>query len=58
MGKYTGLAPDTLIKIFTCEMTLNKQTVKRHFDAFNLVLEFDDYLLPNWLASNFFTLHG
>ena len=42
----TGLDPDTLMKVFSCEVGVDKQTLNRCFRAFNLLLEPDDYQLP------------
>jgi hypothetical protein len=42
----TGLDPDTLMKVFTCETGVDKRTLNRCFRAFNLLLEQSDYDLP------------
>jgi DNA-binding HxlR family transcriptional regulator len=42
----TGLDPDTLMKVFTCEIGVDKRTLARCFRAFNLLLEQSDYDLP------------
>lgn len=42
----TGLDPDTLMKVFTCEIGVDKRTLERCFRAFNLLLEQSDYDLP------------
>lgn len=42
----TGLDPDTLMKIFSGEVGVDKRTLFRCFRAFNLVLEPSDYKLP------------
>ncbi|WP_013321534.1 AAA-like domain-containing protein [Gloeothece verrucosa] len=39
----TGLAVDTLMKVFACEMGVDKKTLKDCFKAFNLVLETGDF---------------
>jgi transcriptional regulator with XRE-family HTH domain len=41
----TGLDPDTLLKIFSGEVGVDKRTLYRCFRAFNLVLESSDYRL-------------
>ncbi|MGF1487307.1 MAG: AAA-like domain-containing protein [Prochloraceae cyanobacterium] len=43
----TGLAVDTLMKVIKCEVKVDKQTLKRCFNAFDLTLEPDDYFKPN-----------
>jgi DNA-binding HxlR family transcriptional regulator len=42
----TGLDPDTLMKVFSCEAGVDKQTLNRCFRAFNLLLNPGDYQLP------------
>jgi hypothetical protein len=42
----TGLDPDTLMKVFHCQVGVDKQTLKTCFRAFNLLLEPSDYQLP------------
>ncbi len=42
----TGLDPDTLMKVFHCEVGVDKQTLSTCFRAFNLLLEPSDYQLP------------
>jgi DNA-binding HxlR family transcriptional regulator len=42
----TGLDPDTLMRVFTCETGVDKRTLDRCFRAFNLLLEQSDYDLP------------
>jgi len=39
----TGLDSDTLIKVFACEVGVDKRTLTRCFKAFNLSLEASDY---------------
>jgi len=46
MSERTGLAVDTLMKVFVCEMAVDKQTLKRCFEAFHLVLNPNDYFFP------------
>lgn len=41
----TSLDPDTLMKVFTCEVGVDKRTLNRCFKAFNLLLEPNDYEL-------------
>jgi len=42
----TGLDPDTLMKVFSCQTRVDKQTLQRCFRAFNLQIEPSDYQLP------------
>jgi DNA-binding HxlR family transcriptional regulator len=42
----TGLDPDTLMKVFACEVGVDKRTLCSCFRTFNLVLEPSDYQLP------------
>ncbi len=42
----TNLDPDTLTKVFACEVGVDKRTLNRCFRAFNLQLEQSDYRLP------------
>ncbi|MEH2259525.1 NACHT domain-containing protein [Nostoc sp.] len=42
----TGLDPDTLMKVFHCQVGVDKQTLNTCFRAFNLLLEPSDYQLP------------
>jgi hypothetical protein len=42
----TGLNRDTLIKVFACEVGVDKRTLNRCFKAFNLKLESNDYQQP------------
>ncbi|RCJ26166.1 serine/threonine protein kinase [Nostoc minutum NIES-26] len=46
LNERTGLSVDTLMKIFACELGVDKQTLKYCFQAFNLVLEQSDYGFP------------
>ena len=46
LSERTGLSVDTLMKVFACEAGVDKQTLKCCFRAFNLVLETNDYFLP------------
>ncbi|MGJ5675472.1 MAG: AAA-like domain-containing protein [Nostochopsis sp.] len=46
LNERTGLSVDTLMKIFACELRVDKQTLKYCFQAFNLVLEQSDYCFP------------
>ncbi|MCU0518328.1 MAG: ATP-binding protein [Oscillatoria sp. Prado101] len=43
----TGLNPDTLIKVFACQVGVDKQTLNCCFKAFNLRLEPSDYSRPD-----------
>jgi NB-ARC domain len=42
----TGLDPDTLMKVFSCKVGVDKQTLNRCFQAFKLQLEPNDYQHP------------
>ncbi|MEB3177694.1 MAG: hypothetical protein VKL59_01420, partial [Nostocaceae cyanobacterium] len=42
----TGLDPDTLMKVFHCQVGVDKQTLNLCFQAFNLQLEPSDYHFP------------
>ena len=42
----TDLAVDTLLRVNTCSVAVDKQTLRRYFSAFNLRLESSDYYLP------------
>lgn len=53
LSRRTGLDPDTLMKVFACEVGVDKRTLNRCFKAFNLLLEPSDYSLP---SSQHFTL--
>ncbi|BAY89503.1 MULTISPECIES: AAA-like domain-containing protein [unclassified Tolypothrix] len=46
LNERTSLSVDTLMKIFACEVGVDKQTLKYCFQAFNLVLERSDYEFP------------
>jgi hypothetical protein len=46
LNERIGLSVDTLMKIFACEVGVDKQTLKCCFQAFNLVLEQRDYCFP------------
>lgn len=46
LGDRTGLSVDTLMKVFSRETRVDRQTLKSCFSAFDLVLELDDYGLP------------
>jgi DNA-binding HxlR family transcriptional regulator len=46
LSEHTGLDPDTLMKVFACEVGVDKRTLNSCFRAFNLVLEPSDYKLP------------
>ncbi len=46
LSERTGLAIDTLVKIWKCEVKVDKQTLRRCFNAFNLVLKAEDYFQP------------
>lgn len=46
LSERTGLAVDTLMKVFAGETGVDKQTLKICFNAFNLVLKSSDYYQP------------
>jgi AAA-like domain len=46
LNERTGLAVDTLMKVFGGEAAVDKQTLKICFSAFNLILEPKDYYQP------------
>ncbi len=46
LSSRTGLDPNTLMKVFDCQVGIDKRTLKRCFEAFNLLLEPSDYQLP------------
>jgi hypothetical protein len=48
----TNLDPDTLMKVFACEVGVDKRTLNCCFKAFNLRLEPSDYSLPPTLHSH------
>jgi len=43
LGFRTGLDPDTIAKVFACEVGVDKKTLRCCFQTFNLQLELDDY---------------
>ncbi|MBE9227141.1 NACHT domain-containing protein [Phormidium sp. LEGE 05292] len=43
LGFRTGLDPDTIAKVFACEVGVDKKTLKYCFQTFNLQLETNDY---------------
>ena len=47
LGFRMGLDPDTVAKVFACEMGVDRQTLKCCFQAFNLQLESHDYQFAN-----------
>ncbi|UKO98630.1 NB-ARC domain-containing protein [Nostoc sp. UHCC 0870] len=47
LGFRMGLDPDTVAKVFACELGVDKQTLKYCFAAFNLQLESQDYQFAN-----------
>lgn len=47
LSERTGLAVDTLMKVFACETGVDKQTLKAFFRAFKLTLEPGDYYFPD-----------
>jgi hypothetical protein len=46
LGNLTGLSVDTLMKVFARETGVDRQTLKSCFNAFDLLLESDDYFVP------------
>ncbi|QFS51762.1 NB-ARC domain-containing protein [Nostoc sphaeroides] len=47
LGFRMGLDPDTVAKVFACEMGVDRQTLNYCFQAFKLPLEPNDYQLAN-----------
>lgn len=47
LSERTGLNPDTLMKVFACQVGVDKQTLNCCFKAFNLRLEPRDYSRPD-----------
>lgn len=47
LNERTGLAVDTLTKVFACELKVDKQSIKTCFRAFNLDLESRDFYYPD-----------
>lgn len=47
LSERTGLAVDTLMKVFACETGVDKQTLKAFFRAFRLTLETEDFYYPD-----------
>ncbi|MEH2457203.1 NB-ARC domain-containing protein [Nostoc sp.] len=47
LGFRMGLDPDTVAKVFACEVGVDRQTLKYCFQAFNLQLEPNDYQFAN-----------
>jgi hypothetical protein len=43
MSDRTGLAVNTLMKVYACEAGVDKKTLKSYFSAFSLTLELTDY---------------
>jgi hypothetical protein len=46
LSERTNLSVDTLHRVNTCSVTVDKQTLMRYFSTFNLKLEPDDYYRP------------
>lgn len=46
LSERTGLSVDTLLRVNNCSAAVDKQTLMRYFNAFNLVLEDSDYDYP------------
>lgn len=46
LSERTGLAVDTLMKVFACDTGVDKQTLRACFNAFSLMLEASDYYRP------------
>ncbi len=49
----TGLDSHTLIKVFNCETGVDRRTLSRCFQAFNLSLEPNDYYQPAFMVQKF-----
>jgi hypothetical protein len=52
LSERTGLAVDTLMKVFAVEAGVDKQTLKICFSAFNLILKYSDYYQPETKSSS------
>lgn len=52
LSERTGLAVDTLMKVFACETGVDKQTLKAFFRAFQLSLEPADFFYPDPLPGD------
>jgi hypothetical protein len=52
LSEMTGVSMDTLTKVFACESGVDKQTLKQCFRTFDLVLESQDYQLPESAAES------
>lgn len=50
LSERSGLAVDTLTKVFACESKVDKQTLKILYRTFNLALHDEDFLYPDDLA--------
>ncbi|HEY9834079.1 MAG TPA: hypothetical protein V6D26_26235 [Stenomitos sp.] len=48
LSERTNLSVDTLHRVNTCSVTVDKQTLMRYFSTFNLKLEPDDYFRPEF----------
>jgi hypothetical protein len=46
LSERTGLSVDTVLRVNNCSAAVDKQTLMRYFNAFNLVLEDSDYDYP------------
>ena len=46
LSSRTGLDPDTLVKIFNCQVGVDKRSLNSCFRAFNLELKANDYQFP------------
>lgn len=50
LSERTGLAVDTLMKVFACDIGVDKQTLKVCFRSFDLPLETSDFFYPSDLT--------
>ncbi|MCG6136203.1 MAG: NB-ARC domain-containing protein [Nostoc sp. LLA-1] len=47
LSSHTGLDSDTLMKVFSCQVKVDKRTLNTCFQAFHLKLETNDYYFPS-----------
>jgi transcriptional regulator with XRE-family HTH domain len=58
LSETTGLSPNTLSKIFSRSVAVDKRSLHACFSAFNLDLDSQDYLLVLSLPAKTANLHG
>ena len=52
MSERTGLAVDTLTKVFACESKVDKQTLKILYRSFDLSLQNEDFMYPDDISAD------